>query len=311
MKLFDLHCDTIYESCVKKKDFFKNDLNIDLCRGLKRYSPWFQVFAVWMPDEYKGQAAKDHFKKCYDYFLSQVDKYRNLVTFIKDYNDISESGNKCNAFLAVEGGNVLAGDIGQIDYLASCGVKLITLTWNGPNEIADGCLTKHSKGLTDFGKLAIKKMEQKNIIIDVSHLADTGFYDIVEIASRPFVATHSNSRTVCNNSRNLTDDQFKKIKSFHGLVGINFHTKFINNNSVADFDDIEKHIYHFLSLGGENVICLGSDFDGAHMPKCLNGIEYIESLADYLCKKNYNIDVINKLVFNNAFKFFTNYFHQL
>lgn len=111
-------------------------------------------------------------------------------------------------------------------------------------------------------------MERQNIIVDVSHLNDEGFADLCKIASKPFIATHSNSRAICGHSRNLTDAQFCEIRDRGGIVGLNYYRNFIvDGGETTSISDLLKHVHHFLELGGENTIALGSDFDGSGHPQ--------------------------------------------
>jgi membrane dipeptidase len=146
---------------------------------------------------------------------------------------------------------------------------MLTLTWNGKNDIASGNDT--ADGMSDFGREAVRALEDHRIVVDVSHLNDAGFADLLHVATRPFVASHSNSRAVCPHPRNLTDAQFGEIRDRGGLVGINYYRAFIADvpaGKDVTFDQLSRHIDHFLSLGGEKVLALGSDFDGSDTP-CL------------------------------------------
>lgn len=288
MKYFDLHCDTLYELVTKNKNINKNDLHISLekCRNLEKY---FQCFAVWIPDSLRGQEALTFFDSCRKKFLDIRDNY-----FQKNFTPI----------FTVEGGAVLAGRLDNVRYLKEAGVKILTLTWNGKCEIGDGSGVKNAGGLSDFGKKAVKELENHDIIIDVSHASKRLFYDVVEISTKPFIATHSNSYKICPHRRNLDDEQFNIIKQSGGIVGITFCKDFLKSdpNNVT-FDDIRRHIDHFLKLDGENTIAFGGDFDGAVVPECIDSIEKIDNLYEYMCIKNYKENILKKLFFENAYNF--------
>lgn len=289
MKYFDLHCDTLYELVTKNKNINKNDLHISLekCSNLEKY---FQCFAIWIPDDLRGQEALTFFDSCRKKFLDICDNcfQKNLIPI-----------------LTVEGGAVLGGNLDNIEYLKKSGVKILTLTWNGTCEIGDGSGVKNARGLSDFGKKVVKKLENYDIIIDVSHASKQLFYDVAEISEKPFIATHSNSYKICPHRRNLDDNQFNIIKQAEGIVGITFCKDFLkaDPNNIT-FDDIRRHIDHFLDLGGENTISFGSDFDGAVAPECIDSIEKISNLYEYMCKKNYKEKFLKKLFFENAYSFF-------
>ena len=183
---------------------------------------------------------------------------------------------------------------------------MLTLTWNGENELGSGSDTK--KGLTDFGRAAVHRMEDAGILVDVSHLNDQGFADLTRIARKPFIATHSNSRAVCDHPRNLTDEQFCTIRDMGGLVGINYYRFFIREDGItADITDLIAHIDHFLALGGEDILCCGSDFDGAEIPPYLNSIDKVANLHAALLAHGIDEEVIQKILFENVHRFFNKY----
>ena len=186
----------------------KNRFHLDLKRG-KRLDRWSQCFAVWIPDELRGKAAMTLFDGCCEKFRRELAPYRS-ETF--------------SPVLTVEGGAVLGGKLANLEKLADRGVKMMTLTWNGENELGGGADT--ALGLTPFGREALKEMERLSIVADVSHASDALFYDVAEIAEKPIVASHSNARAVCPHRRNLTDRQFQILRDKGGLVGLNFCVHF-------------------------------------------------------------------------------------
>ena len=288
MKLFDLHCDTITKLFSANQELFDGKSQVNI-KKTKDFEHWRQVFAIFIPDTFRGD-------KALEYFLAVSDYYRRQI-----FDNYDKIGVKSNHLLSVEGGAVLAGKLENIQILSNFRVKLLTLTWNGENELGFGA--DCNKGLKQFGFECVKKLEQSGIIVDVSHLSDAGFYDVASVAEKPFVATHSNSRKICDHRRNLTDEQFKHICSVGGIVGINFHKPFVTDNGNY-VTELLKHIEHFLSLGGENVLCIGSDFDGADMHESLDSVEKISTLVDAFVSANYSEELINKIMFKNAFDFF-------
>ncbi|MEG2597764.1 MAG: membrane dipeptidase, partial [Oscillospiraceae bacterium] len=154
-----------------------------------------------------------------------------------------------------------------------------------------------------LGKKAVKELEKNHITIDVSHLNNIGFWELCEIAERPFIATHSNCFEVCPHKRNLDDLQIQEIIHRKGLIGINFYPIFVNGESDASFQEIRAHIRKILALGGEDVIAVGSDFDGAAMPSRLNQIEKIPDWHQNLLK-HFDESVVEKITFKNAQRFF-------
>lgn len=305
MNYFDLHCDTISECLNKNEGLNENHLQLSLSRG-HNYSQWFQCFAAWIPDTFRGKSAIELFDKIYSKFNEEISLYQDKIMQCKTKEDfrLAEKQHKCGALLTVEGGAALAGNLEKIAYLASCGVKVLTLTWNGTCEIGDGAMVENPHGLTRFGKQAIKELERCGIVIDVSHASEPLFFDVAEQTNKPFIATHSDASSICSHKRNLTDEQFHVIKERGGLVGLNFYQKFLSDKNIVGFDDILRHAEHFLSLGGEKTLAIGSDFDGAIMPDSITGVESIEELANYFLQHNYSEDLVNAIFYQNAYDFF-------
>ena len=263
MRLFDLHCDTIGECWKQKKDLFENNLHLSLQRG-SAYAPWRQVFAVFIPDSCRGEAAWNYFQGIYDDFLHQLESHKDAVSFCRTSAELAraEREGKCAAILSVEGGAVLGGRLDRIQKLHAMGVRLITLTWNGANELGCGCGKRCAGGLTPLGKEAVREMERTGVAVDVSHLSRRGFRDVAGIARAPFLASHSNCNAVYRHPRSLTDRQIDCIITRGGLIGINLYRAFLGRPGSAGFAAAHRHIRHVLERGGEHVLALGSDFDG-------------------------------------------------
>ncbi len=302
MQIFDLHCDTLYKVTLENNSIITNNYHLSYDKLLK-YNGYTQVVAIWIPDEYRGDSAVKLVDDCYNNLIRSLQQCKSL-SIIDTFNQLNS---KHSVVLAIEGGAALAGDINNVKKLRDIGVRFMTLTWNGSNEIGDGVRCENPKGLTDFGRQVIPELEKNNIIIDISHASDELFWQTALLAKKPFVATHSNSRTICSNLRNLTDEQFRHICKIGGVVGLNFYKYFITDNGKADFSDLEKHLDYFLSLGGENTVALGSDFDGAEMPDCITGVESMKKLYEYLLSRNYNESLLEKLFYKNAYDFCTKY----
>lgn len=279
MKFFDLHCDTITECYVQNKSLEKNDLDISLEKG-KYLEDWTQVFAIWMPDEKRGEEAEA-------YYGEVLSKYKKELENVKTVKPI----------LAVEGASALAGKIENVEKLYRDGVKIITLTWNTDNELASGCFSEIDKGLTSFGKAAVKEMVKRKIIPDVSHLSEKSFYDLCETTDFPFIASHSDAYSVNPHVRNLKDEQIKIIIERKGLIGLNFYNKFLGPGN--SFEMLIKHAEHILNLGGEDVLALGSDFDGCSINEELKGIDKMESLYSAL-SQHFGKKITDKIFHENA-----------
>lgn len=312
MKFFDLHCDTAYECrCVLSHDLKSGAHHLSLERG-SYLDAWHQIFAIFMPDEQngamcRGDMAITHYEKVRDFIYRQEELYHDRFVICRDKEsfEISEKSGVCGAIISVEGGSACAGSLERIRKMYDDGVRLMTLTWNAENELACGVGADKKGGLTPFGREAVALMNEIGMAVDVSHLSDEGFWEVAEISKTPFVASHSCSRRLCPHRRNLTDDMFFEVSRCGGLVGINFSRGFLRENCEAKLSDILRHTEHFLSLGGETCVCMGSDFDGTDMPDGITGVESMGVLYEEFLRINYPESLVNDIFWNNAHRYFS------
>lgn len=300
MRLFDLHSDTLYECYTKNYPLSQNSLHIDLARG-RAYRPYGQVFAVWVPEERPD--AWDFCRAVLSFARTEERRHAGQIHFWRQGEslDTCVSAAPCTGILAVEGGAALGGVPERVDELAALGVKLLTLTWNGTNRLGNGCLAADRSGLTAFGCAVVRRLHAAAMVPDVSHLNKAGFWDVAEVSGEaPFVASHSNAAAVCAHPRNLTDAQAREIMRRGGLIGLNWCAAFLGETSFAQ---MERHLAHFLSLGGERTVCMGGDWDGTALPPTWGGIEVVEAFFDYLCRKNYDSRLLDRLFFGNCYDF--------
>jgi len=313
IKIFDTHCDTIYECFVKNKSLYDNDLDFSLKKA-SEYNRYVQVFAIWMPDDLRGEAARGHYGRCLLKYQSELEQNNGLMnSFTDDKRVLKEAWDedkdeKITAVLAVEGGSVIAGNTDNLKALAEDGVKIITLTWNKENELGCGCFCENDTGLTEIGKKTVAEMNKQNIIVDVSHLSEKGFYDVVNKSKKPFIASHSNAWEVCNNPRNLKKEQIKEIININGLIGLNYYKKFITHSEQVTLDDLYNHVIYFLQMGAQKNLCLGSDFDGAQMPDDLNSADKLGAFYEFLIDKGIPQNTVDDIFWKNAQSFFYNFF---
>ena len=304
MRLFDMHCDTLYRAYTEKSTLFDDSFHISFSKA-GGISPYIQCLAVWIPDEYRGEAAWELFCGCRALLDEQL--AGNGITLCRDADDIrmvTESSGK-GVILTVEGGAVLGGRIDRLSALYDMGVRMMTLTWNGRNELGDGIGEADDKGLTAFGKECVCEMERLGMIVDLSHAGEKLFRDVAAITKKPFVTSHSDSRSLGSHKRNLTDEQFRCLMERGGITGLNFCAEFLNNDKTnAKMYDIIRHAEHFLSLGGEKNIAMGGDFDGADIPSDMTGIESMPALYE-LFLLHFPEVTVNAIFFGNAYRFFT------
>ena len=290
MRFFDLHSDTLYKAHNINKHLDSDCFHFSKKQSELLFEDFSQCLAIWIPDDLPNISARELFDACLRKFNSEV-----------------SSDDKKRLILTLENARIIEKDLNYIYHLKESGIRIITLTWNAENCIGGGADTK-GKGLTDFGKKALKVIEDNNIIVDISHASDMLFYDVLSNTSKPIVATHSNARSLCGHRRNLTDEQFIEIVKRKGLVGLNFCEFFLNNEpSDASALDVLRHAYHFLSLGGEDVLAIGTDFDGADVPRDLMGTKHIPYLYETFIKGGFNQQIVQKIMYDNAHNFCMNF----
>ena len=288
MRIFDLHCDTASKIYRKQSDFSDKDLQVNF-QYLSEFDEYFQVFAMWV-DAKKQKDNKKYVSDMIGYFSKEIKKHPDPRYLI-----------------SIEGGEALENDVENVNYFFSKGVKIITPVWNYENLIGVPSCISDFGGISPFGRRVIERMNGLNMSVDLSHINLQGFFECVEIAERPIV-THSNSYAVCKNKRNITDEQFCIIKQKNGIIGINFYPYFLNNTDSATVKDIIKHIYHFLSLGGENNICIGSDFDGIDcFVKGFENIMGYNVLIEEMLKLNFLEEIIAKITYINCKNYMNDY----
>ncbi len=304
MRYFDLHCDTLVTCMEKGKSLLHNDLHVSVEKG-QRFAPYIQCAAVWLPDTVRGAEAFAYFERHADFFERAATSGRFRV--IRTGADIEAMENTpgVGLMLTVEGGAAIGGKLENIERLRQRGVRMMTLTWNGSNEIGSGVLSDDAFGLTPFGREAVVEMERQGIAIDLSHASERLFYDVAAHTTRPFVASHSNAKAVCGHARNLTDEQFAVLCARGGLVGLNYFRAFLNDApEKASIADLYAHAEHFLALGGADVLAMGSDFDGSVMPADIAGLETVEQIAEEFLRHNLPEALVRKIFFENAASFF-------
>ncbi len=248
MKIADAHCDLLSVggfdgSCMSLSD-------------MMYFDSFIQFFACFISPKYYDNA-KQRFQALKNNYFTMIHDNEKSMTHCRSYSDIlkAESLGRVSCFLSVEGGECIEEE-SDIDYMYSLGIRLIAPMWNTENRIGNRL------GLTEFGKRVVSKMNDVGIVTDVSHMSDAVFYDVCSLSDKPIFASHSNSRAVFGAGRNLADWQAKEIIRRGGFIGLNLYPPFLNGGKVAEIDDFLRHAYHFLSLGGEDNIGLGCDFDG-------------------------------------------------
>lgn len=302
MKLIDLHCDTIL-NCIDSDGKIKlnrNDLCIDI-QKLKRADSLGQFFALFVDLE-RYSNPMDRCLYMIDGFYSEIEENSDDVAFAGSIKELKKnrSEGKISAFLTVEEGGVLEGRLQNLRTLYKRGVRLITLTWNYPNCIGyPNFQWEHKdKGLTAFGEEVVAEMNRLGMLIDVSHLSDQGFYDAARLSKKPFVASHSDARTVVNHWRNLSDDMLKKLAEKGGVAGLNLEPEFLGDGGSVEA--MVKHVIHMANTAGIEAIAIGTDFDGCSPLTAITNIGDIHILVHALSKAGFSDEDIEKIMYRNA-----------
>ena len=302
MKLFDLHCDTLTELLKENSNLKETSAVINLSE-MQKFEKCVRCFAIWAPDDLSEKEASEHFDSLFAVFKNQISLYKNEIVQINDKSSLNDS--RVGIVLTVENGSVLNGSLDKIEKIAKLGVKLFTFTWNGENSLGFGQL--ENKGLKPLGKKAVPLFEKNGVTIDVSHISEKGFYDICELSNKPIVASHSNCKKLCKHNRNLSDDQILQIIGKKGLVGLNFYYGFLNNNSAKSSPyDLLKHAEHIINLGGEDIVSIGTDFDGGKMVDGFENDAQMLSLKEFFVKNGFSEKITDKILYDNAYNFFVN-----
>ena len=302
--VIDLHCDTLTASAAQNIHSLDNPRAALSLSRLPQGVRWCQCFAIFLPDGQSPREAVDYYRLHRDSFFRQMEALSAQAVPCRTASHIQaawEAG-KTAALLTVENGSALGGTLDRVEELARDGVKLLTLTWNGQNAIA--CGVSAQGGLSPFGRALLPLLEDAHILIDVSHLNDCSFWETAQHSRNPLVASHSNARAVCPHRRNLTDDQIRLLVDREGLIGLNYCTSFLQADGLPQPEDLYRHVEHFLELGAEHCLALGSDFDGASLPDWLKGPEQAAGLYGLLLDHGLPASLCDQLMWKNAWAFF-------
>lgn len=268
----DMHCDTITTLYDKIKagseeTLLCNNLHIDI-QKLETAHYLLQNFAVFFDKMATHDSLYHEALLRIAFFQEELEKNKDRIRQVTSYNEIlqNEKEGLISALLTLEGGEILEGNVDNLSVFHKKGVRMITLTWNYDNELGHCHFDTEGKGLTKFGMEVVEQMESMHMIPDVSHGSDALFYDVCKIAKKPFVASHSNARSVYERSRNMTDDMIRMLADRGGVMGMNFFAGFTSARSREDgmcyLEDMLAHMKHVRNVGGIECLALGSDFDG-------------------------------------------------
>ena len=304
--VFDLHCDTVLglmgRDMSKVGSLRRNNLHIDLERG-KTLSGYAQCFAIFTTTAFKlpnNIKPEDIFWRAVSVLQDAIDKNSDIIRQARSAGDVlkNQEEGKMSAIFTVEGPAGFGFEPAKLEKLYNIGFRISSLGWNEQNCLTGSHVT--GGGLTKRGREYVKECQRLGILVDVSHISDEGFWDIMDITQAPIVATHSNSRAVYGASRNLTDDMFRAICQTGGVAGYNLCAEFTGENPTLD--TVCDHIFHFRELdpSGEHM-ALGGDLDGIdHMPDGFTGVQDYPKLADRLLERGLDEKTLRNIFWNNA-----------
>ena len=299
---FDAHCDTGLYVHTKGVSLLENDMHVDL-RRLSGYAPCAQVFALCA---HQGEDMVSVTEAALAALVSELGRCDQTARLCRSAADVAAavSEGKVAALLSVEGMDRLDCSLEKLRRAYGLGVRIVHLTWNSDDALCGAALGSGG-GLTARGRKFVKAAQEMGVVLDMSHISEQGFRDVLECAEKPVLAGHSNARALCDHPRNLTDAQFTALARAGGVAGLNFCTDFLG--LTRDLDAIVAHAEHFFTLGGEKAVCLGGDLDGIpELPDGFmrGGVQDLGALYEAFLRKNWNEDAVRDIFWNNLNEFF-------
>ena len=299
VEVFDAHNDSLTE---------REDLNAltqrledghwDLVRFAEGGGRW-QIAAIFTPPRFSGIEALAHALHHLERALEWVEQNRDKVRLILRKQDLQNDG-RIGILLSLEGASPLMGRVEFLRLFFRLGIRCLTLTWNHRNELADGVgVGEAAGGLTEAGKAVVAECERLGIAVDVSHLSERSFWDLMKVIRRPVFASHSNFKALCDHPRNLNDEQAKAIAEKGGVVCLTFVPSFVG----GDLTKFLSHCEHGVKLVGAKALGLGSDFDGCKDPVLPDASKFPQ-LAKALLENGFSVTDIRRLFSKNLLRYF-------
>jgi len=320
MKCVDMHCDTLMKAYFEKNDdLYQREGHIDLKR-LHEAKAMAQFFAIYMPDfEFVAKRMNlpvqtfsddEYIQKCTEILENSVKAHSDIAAMAKNSKEIRKNYEKglVSCVLTMEDGRAVNGKMENIKAFYDLGVRCLALTWNfkncfgSPNSLDSMVM---NEGLTAFGKEGIQYMQELGMLVDVSHLSDGGFYDVASICKKPFVASHSNARSIAPHQRNLKDDQLKLLAKAGGVTGLNLCANFVNadiHNNYTTAEEMAKQVRYIADVAGTDVIAMGSDFDGIATTMDIEDCTQLDILASALKKCGFTESELDKFFYGNVLR---------
>lgn len=308
LSLFDTHCDTACKLYRRSVCLDSNDschISLEKAACYERYA---QFYAIWSNKRLDDEACWREFLNISNHFRSEMARLSDRVMQVTSAAELETAlrEGKHAAIPAVEDARLTAGKLERLDELRVRGIRYLTLLWGGDTCIGGSHDTQN--GLTDFGKLVARGCFERGIIPDISHASEQSVDDLLPIAhayGKPIIASHSNSYAVYPHTRNLRDRHFFAIKDLGGIVGVSLCPQHLTDTSLrpAAVEDVFRHVEHYLSLGGEDMVGFGADWDGTDLPLQIDHVGHLQLVADYMAAHNFSDELIEKLFWKNFYRF--------
>ena len=319
MFLLDSHCDTPTQILRGR------DLGIDNTSGhvdfpkLLRGGVDAAFFALYVPADMEEQQAYSHAKALFDVVQRTVSEHEDIAAYATTEEQAYENKSKglFSVFLGLENGSPIGNSLERLREFYDMGVRYMTLCHTRNNEICDSCASEEKRwhGLSPFGREVVREMNRLGMLVDVSHISDEAFYDVLECSSKPVVATHSCCRALADHPRNMTDDMIKALAAAGGVIQVNFYPVFLDDTFKAEemftaerphYKRIVDHIDHVVKLVGINHVGIGTDFDGIDVtPAGLEDVSMIGLVFDELRARGYSESDLEKIASENFFNAFS------
>ena len=270
--VFDCHSDLFTDVTVKMLKGEKNIIKKYHLEDLQKGNLIGGIYVIWIDPPYDRQP-ENRANQIVDCITTEITNNNDIINQIKKFSDFDKGlkCNKLNIMIGMEGLSHIGEDIDKLDYYYDVvGARHASLTWNEQNKLATGVGGDKNRGLTQAGKKAVKKLEELHMLIDLSHINEKSFWDVMKISSKPVIASHSNSKHFSDHRRNLTDNQLKAIAQTGGIVGINGYQEFVSYDSKNyDLKHLVDHIDYMANLIGIEHIACGFDYSGFIDEDCL------------------------------------------
>lgn len=304
--VFDFHCDTalamLGENMNSAGSLYKNNHHIDLVRAstLAGYAQCFACFTTSIPEPMGHVSPIVVFERELATIQREIDANSQHISIAYTPKEIEENREKgmMSAILTLEGTAGIDHNPELLEDLYAIGFRIVSLVWNEKNPLTGSNVT--GGGLTDLGRVFFKEAQRLGMLVDVSHISDEGFWDIMKITEHPIIATHSNSRALCGHRRNLTDDMFNAIVETGGVAGFNMCDEFIGVNPTLD--TVCDHIFHFMNLNPSGCgIALGGDLDGiVKGPAGFDGVQDWPKVSERLIQRGLDEQTVRNIFWHNA-----------